>query len=251
MRGTLAPRSTRRRPFDPRSIPGCVGWFDANDVGAQIADNTVVDTWRDKSGGGRDLTQAGTLRPLLKFDIQNGLSVVRFDGGNDYMSSSAAGLGDLVSGSDLPASLFVAVAPAAVSASQTIAGWFDAAANGNLRLGSNNTPKWLVIKLDDAAATKNSASTGAASAAWHIVSISVVGTTVDMMVDGVTSFSGTDIDIGTTTTTRFAVGARANLTPAFQIAADVGEVLVYNRYLDAAEQARVHKYLGRKWGVFL
>lgn len=252
MRGTLPSRSTRRRIFDPRSIPGCAGWFDANDLGFLLADAAVIDTWRDKSGGGRDLTQSGSARPTLKLDIRNGLSVVRFDGNNDYMSTTAAGLGDLVSGSDLPATILVALASSNFASAQTIAGFFDAAAaNGSLRIAANVTPKWVTFKIDDAGTNVNSNSTVAADSAFHVVSMASAGTTVDMIVDGVSQFSGTNQDVGATTTTRFALGARANLSPGAFFFGDIGEVLVYNRYLDAAEQMRAQRYLGRRWGVFL
>lgn len=85
---------------DPTDIAGCALWLDASTLA--LADNARVATWPDLSGNGYDATQsvAGN-KPTCKTAIQNGLSVVRFDGSVDpqFLALSGGGLG-LLNGAD-------------------------------------------------------------------------------------------------------------------------------------------------------
>ena len=76
-------------------IPNLIGssvkaWYRA-DLGITIA--TGVSQWNDQSGNGRHLIQStGSKQPTL-VTASFGLPAVRFDGSNDYMFTSAFGLG--------------------------------------------------------------------------------------------------------------------------------------------------------------
>lgn len=76
----------------PLQCGGCVLWLDGADplnTGVVPADATAISTWSDKSGRGNNLTQGtGANQPLLKRNIQGGLSVVRFDGSNDSIAQA-------------------------------------------------------------------------------------------------------------------------------------------------------------------
>ena len=67
-------------------------WLRADTLG--LADNDAVGTWPDESGFGNDAVQStGSLKPLFRTGIQNGLPIVRFDGTDDEMDiPDAAGL---------------------------------------------------------------------------------------------------------------------------------------------------------------
>lgn len=63
-------------------------WLRADDLA--LADGTAVSSWTDLSGNGLHATQGtGPNQPLLKTGIVNGHQVVRFDGSNDYLATSA------------------------------------------------------------------------------------------------------------------------------------------------------------------
>ena len=81
--------------FSPLDISGLQLWLKADaglwqdSVGGTPAasDGDVVGAWADQSGNARHATQATTSKkPLLKLAIQNGRDVVRFDGGDDWLS---------------------------------------------------------------------------------------------------------------------------------------------------------------------
>jgi len=74
-------------------------WLDASDAatlldagGDPASADEAIATWSDKSGNGRKATKgtAGS-RPLRKTAIQNGKAVLRFDGGDDWLATSAFG----------------------------------------------------------------------------------------------------------------------------------------------------------------
>lgn len=61
-------------------------WLDANDS-STITISTGVSQWNDKSGNGRNATQAtGANQPLVISAALNGLNVLRFDGSNDLLN---------------------------------------------------------------------------------------------------------------------------------------------------------------------
>lgn len=81
--------------FYPSDIAGLQLWLDASDAstlyqssGGSLAsaDGDPVGYWTDKSGNGRHASQSdGTKKPTLKTAIQNGRSVLRFDGSTDIL----------------------------------------------------------------------------------------------------------------------------------------------------------------------
>ncbi len=77
--------------FSPTSVSGCAFWLDATDVngnGSTVADGTVISTWTDKSGNGRNFTQAtaGNRPTYGTFLSRPGIS---FTGANSQNLSNA------------------------------------------------------------------------------------------------------------------------------------------------------------------
>ena len=70
-------------------------WYDAADL-STITVATGASQWRDKSGSNRHLVQpTATQQPALSLNAQNGLSVLTFDGSNDFMSNPSVGASGL------------------------------------------------------------------------------------------------------------------------------------------------------------
>lgn len=73
--------------FDPSTITGLQAWWDASDASTITESSGSVSQVDDKSGNSNHLTQStGSSQPSLVSAAQNGLSVLRFDGFNDYLS---------------------------------------------------------------------------------------------------------------------------------------------------------------------
>lgn len=76
-------------PFAPTDIAGLTLWLNADAIVGLVNDDPVA-TWEDESGNNDDATQGtGANQPTYKTNIVNGLPVVRFDGGNDYLQTTS------------------------------------------------------------------------------------------------------------------------------------------------------------------
>ena len=65
-------------------------WLDASDSNSLTLDGSNnVEEWADKSGNSRDASQGTAAnRPSVASAELNGLDVLRFDGGNDYLQTA-------------------------------------------------------------------------------------------------------------------------------------------------------------------
>jgi hypothetical protein len=73
-----------RSAFAPTDISDLLRWYDASAI-TGLSDNDGVTTWEDLSASGVDLTGNGV---IYKTGIVNGKPVVRFDGVDDWLSST-------------------------------------------------------------------------------------------------------------------------------------------------------------------
>ena len=103
-----APRKARRRlqlaasgAFSPLDLGAKLAmWFDASDSSTLLdaSDNVctngaAVKTWSDKSGNGRDATQATVAdQPTYQTGVRNGRAVIRTDGDDQLNISGTAGV---------------------------------------------------------------------------------------------------------------------------------------------------------------
>lgn len=83
--------------FTPRALAGLTLWLRSDQGTYQdsalttvaTADTNPVGGWTDLSGKGRNFLQATAgLRPILKLNIINNRSVIRFDGVDDFLSAT-------------------------------------------------------------------------------------------------------------------------------------------------------------------
>lgn len=87
-------------------------WQDTAGTSAATADTTAVARWDDQSGNNRHATQAtGAKCPLLRTAVINGHSVLRFDGSNDCLQSTA--MSNLIANS--ASSFFAVLCPTAAA----------------------------------------------------------------------------------------------------------------------------------------
>ena len=85
--------------FNPKSIAGLAGWWDASDPatlfdattgGSLVAASGTVGRWEDKSAEGRHLTQGtANSRPVRVVGQFNGRDALDFDGSNDFIGVSS------------------------------------------------------------------------------------------------------------------------------------------------------------------
>ena len=222
--------------FNPRSIAGLAAWYDATVASSVTLTSGFVSQWSDLSGAGRHLTQSVEAdRPGTS--TIGGKTAIDFDGSNDYLAVST----DIA-----PGSLFCVVEFDVVNALQLPLSNINAA-GAALQMALINTAQFRITSWDGTTATGRSSAGSVASAGLALV--------MTMLYQGDSRHSGTNM-AGSDTSVRstqqgIIVGARRTTNTGSALNGKMGEVLVYNRALSAAEYARVEGYLARKWGVTL
>jgi hypothetical protein len=254
----------------PLDLTGCALWLDASQI-TGLSDGDAVATWQDLSGNAYHATQATSdNRPTYKTDVQNGLSVVRFDPASDpqFLGLSGAGL-DLFKGIDA-VSVFVVLTGFGVQSGSIL----TASANGDTAVmrfwfGVNGAEVNLGYSTDDGV-DGGQAIVGPQPEALMPESnqFTVVGgVAIPTIGDGlVTSsrlmstytsaggstanFGGTQGPLANTTSDAILIGGGSISTlGAVGYTGDMGEIVVYNRALTLAERRKVIEYLSTKWGT--
>lgn len=222
-----------RRRHLPGQFAGLRLWLRA-DAAGNYGQGDPVDRWLDRSGNGNDATQATAgLQPTFQTGVINGLPAVRFDGLDDILTISGAGLG--ISG----AFSFLLVYRSSNSAA-------DAGVFGN------GIDAHAQVTHDVASFIYHYVGSGGNTIFW------ARGTgvwTVDVFVwDGTLGANGLrDWAEGVLKGQRTS-SVQPSSTADYQLGlatsywgGDIAEVIVYNRALSDDERKRLERYLGRKY----
>jgi hypothetical protein len=207
----------------PLTVSGLQAWYAADRL--PLADGDAVSTWTDLSGNARHLTAGGALRPVLAANQQNGKPVVRFDGVDDGMSSSAFAVAQ-------PNTMFcVARSRGAFSgASETIFG----GTNGGIFRGAGDTNGRFVLFFGTSL-NYSAADTTVA----QVLSAVVNGASSSNFRNGTAAGSG-----------NAGAAAWVNASMGFGAAdVDIAEALLYSGALAAGDRISIERYLGQKYGI--
>ncbi len=201
------------------------------------SDGDTVETWRDRSGNGRDataITGSTDRRPVLHTDTNgiHGKPVLRFDGSNDYVRTDAED-----SSLAQPFTVFAVarrndggttaetILDSRGGGSNEITLGYWSGTQARINAGSNVT---LDVTQSDAAILRGIFD----------------GTSSSLALNSDTVVTG---DAGTRTADGFRVGASRSTSQL--LGGDVAEVIVYNRVLDPAEIALVENYLSTRYDL--
>lgn len=242
----LRPRQTG---FNPKSISGLALWLDAADGStlsqnsdgsvAAVATSDPVGRWMDKSGNERHVRQTvNNSRPLLQAGLFKSKSAVRFDGNDDSMITTAAGLATGAASR----TLLAVYHPRRTTGINTIAGqsgafttatWFVLAA----RESPAGDPYFAGFAADSTNGASISLSLKAAAASYDGTNVRLYlnGTLVDTDARSLNTVAS-EMQLG-----RSSGGEQGNL--------DICEVLLYSRQLTDSELRVLFRYFGTKWGT--
>lgn len=259
----MNPRLLRPRAsgFNPKSIANLGLWLDATDTSSLTFNGNNVSEWRDLSGNGRHYAQADAALQPSATRTQNAKRVVDFNGSTTGMAGNAAAndIARNVSG------FTIVMAAKSDDTSPTGAGgrfmWFASRSDSNtsarLMFGTFNlfSPAngfgvgGRRLDSDAFASVASSSDTNA-----HIFGglVDYSSTTARLFVDGTNTASNTSFHTaGSTPNTASLQTSLGGVISATQHLFDgfIGEVIVYQRALSAAERQTVERYLGRKWGI--
>jgi hypothetical protein len=224
-------------------------WLDAPSLA--LANNDPVASWTDMSGLGNHAVQASaTLKPLFKINILNGLPMLLFDGGNDFMA--------FPSGCDLTNQCTVFVvgySPALIGAgtSQHIFVVQDNLGNEGvwmsvLSLSASVDALWWwgydaaayqysqFAPLDQLNATNRK----------FVVCGTYDATSAEIWVNGGINLTDTAVAVNISAVVRRAIGSNGAGTANFY-SGYLGEVILFNAKLTNTEIDGWNNYLLKKW----
>ncbi len=245
----MSPRLLRPRAaggFNPKTISGLVGWYDASSTSSITRDgNGKVQTWADISGAAtvRNATQSTSgSRPAYTSAGLNGKNVVTFDGSSSFMSFTGVSRTD---------ETLVAVCSASVVASVNKQNpLVGDASNGfglNASIAGNASPVTYNAFFDAGGSVNlvtRSLVTGETVSPFPAV-LSVARNAAESW-----SLRRNGAVVGSTASTSSAVTlARFGSSGGLRLNGFLAEVLIWDRKLSASELATVERALGRKWGI--
>jgi hypothetical protein len=239
-------RSLAAALFVPTDIAGCKAWYDFSDItslweAASLTDQVDVDgdsivSVTDKSGAANHLAVSIVFNtPLYKTGIINGLSVARFDGSNDQLTSP-------VIATDASWTMFLLAQKRSAPGAgvQTL---FSGAGNVNVVTASATDANGYVWAVNEASSL---VALGGTATGVNIVCIRVAS--VSNLIARINGGSGTTLDpadAAATASLTYAFGSDGTLPGDF----DLGEVLAYDSALSDADLDAIGNYLATKWGA--
>lgn len=211
--------------FNPLSISGLEGWWDAADA-STVTIATGVSEWRDKSGNGRHASQGtGNNQPDYTGTL-NGRKIITFDGTNDSLATTSFSVSQ-------PYSLIMV----ARRTGGGVANFYDRLDAGP-SLGTFAGLFFIFVTsgLNGPAQDTN----------YHIFHAKHNGAASVFRFDKADFATGNPGTAALNAGIRF--GARSDGAGNF-LAGSIAEILFYSKILTDAEQAAAETYLSNKWAV--
>jgi len=244
--------------FDPGLKTSLISYWELNEPSGTRADlhgtnnltdnNTVttnpgviqnaVTTWADLSGKGQDATQATQAnKPVIRTNIINGKRVLFFDGVDDHIG------GTISTSANVGLSIYAVgriITAADVNGAEMIYCGGDALDEFRI-----NTTPVLQTSLNSALASGSNTLSLSTNYIFSAISDNINQVA---LINGDPEISAASIyNIGTS---KYRIGARDNSSTFTRFwNGYLGEIIVYNRPLNSAENRQILHYLNRKWGV--
>jgi len=231
----------------PSNFANLEGWWKADehaystDDTVLAVDGAVVVQWKDQSGNSRHLTDG--VGPLFETNEVNGYPVLRFDGVNDVLVSTAVA-SDFVDNNLY--TIFVAVKMAANSDGIL---YFDdnIAAQNAISLAADGNSDIQLVNYDGS--SDSIVKAGTMLSTWHIVTA---------------MHSGGNILVGLTDTRDASLGSAASgntsvLTQVLNVgrnrgafgAMDLAELIIFDVALSESDRQQIEMYLAHKYAITL
>ncbi len=208
-----------------------------------------VSQWNDKSGFGNNATQGTALTQFIYNPARlNGQAVLTGDGAS-YMFAN--GIASIMSGSDKPATVFSVTSTGVVTSNVMYAWGISVGALGAMQLKYQNPSSFAVLKRDDASLLKNTTLGTSVLNTPAIFSMVNSGITANVYRNNTLIIPNADIDVATTTTDRFVIGASFGGSAGQPLIGDIAKLLVYNREFSAGEIQRNNKFLSQNTSIAL
>ena len=212
-------------------------WLDANDASTIIESGSAVSQWSDKSGNGRNVTQATSAnRPTVANAVLNGKNVIRFDGINDKLATASA----LYTTASL--GIYAVTANRNSSGDSAWAGQYVAGDPGRTLVYQNG--------VSVRAAAIFTASNGAEflatpNTSFHLFGYHVNGVNAEVFYEAVSRNTASNF-ANQIANTPFALG---DFGATIVAALDAAEVVCLSAPASTDTRQKIEGYLAHKWGL--
>ncbi len=237
----------------PTEISGCALWLDGADSSAasMTLNGSLVETWKDKSGNGRDFTATSTARPTLTPSAINSRSAVTFAGSLTTMTGNTAAQDVIRNLAGY--TIFTAIRTASVAGGERFA--FGVGSTILFRTGQQDSRPFIggrrlyADTLESVTDGSGTLTTGTAFIQTAVVNHSSQSLT-GIRNGAAFATDATYMGAGTVQNNEAAtsVGSQGGGTYGFWNG-DIAEIVVFNTALSTADRARVEAYLAAKWAI--
>jgi len=213
-------------------------WFDAADS-STITIATGVSQWDDKSGNGRNATQAtGANQPSVISAALNGKNVIRFDGSNDTLNYDGTFF------ASTSYTIHAVVTRRSNKSSNFFMGGTDNNTNKNLLIGWENNTTFRFAQYSNDIDASVSGYTTPITDLWGLGLNTSVGRYIFR--------NGTSANTNATTTalisyTGALLGAFMSVSSYYN--GDIAEIVATTSVLSTEDRQKMEGYLAHKWGL--
>lgn len=245
--GPIGPAVTPPPAFAPTDLPGCVLWMDMQDASSYTQAGTVTSITNKASSVA--WTEA-TNPPAYDAIGLNGHPCMDFAGAQRIISTEAAVFAAVQNAHAYTLFFFAAVD--IVDRNEAVFGVGDSGEISNrVRTwgqSTSSTGRWLSSCVNDAGTSVLVVGTGQSDTTAHVFCWHSPGATVSLNLDnGAANPNGSAQDPGTLTPNRSGLGCQPRSTPNNLFDGQVGEYILYDSELSAADITTVYNYLSAKW----
>jgi hypothetical protein len=227
-------------------------WLDADDASTITLNGSTVSQWNDKSGNGRNVSQATAAnQPTLTASGLNGKPVLTFDGVNDYLAAASPLIGTTHS-------LFVLFTPTIENQTGSLFGQWSAGQTGRFTILVNQISSGAAsagfLNVFNSSSTQGGGSGGLSTEVaisntpTLITSISTTGSEQWKLFK-----NGTEWDSATITSVytgvNSAIGSLNGTESSLPFDGTVSELISFPSILSTADRERLEGYFAWKWGL--
>ena len=211
-------------------------WLDAADESTITESSGRISQWSDKSGNGRNATQAtGAQQPKITTAAQNSRSVVEFDPvSSSFQRLSFSRLTNL-------GHVFFVARKNDIDYSQVML--TDGSANDlrSVSFGADTGSDFVVQQIAGSlsTATRNN---------WHIAEVRTDGTNASLGIDA-TRTTSADADVMSSSDIGWYANPSTLIVNQYSFRGQIGEIILSTTALSDSTRQKVEGYLAHKWGL--
>jgi len=231
-------------PVSPVPVSGYTLWLDASDAASfTYSSGSLVSQWNDKSGNARNYVQATVAnQPTKQTAYQNGLDVVQFFAGSDFMNCNSF---EWTNGNST-----VFMVYKNINALSAFQGAFGIAVTAGLTYGMGAPSDRYALFQNGINADTFSLSPTSSNAdvtTWRTAGISGGAATVTLRKNGTAAASAVTTTVTLSISTTAQIGAANGANGIYD--GYICEILYYPSQLSNSDCASVEGYLKTKWGT--